>query len=190
MTEELVVLVDESGRAVGTEPKATVHHAGTPLHLAFSSYVVDDAERLLVTRRADSKRTWPGAWTNSCCGHPLPGEPVEAAVRRRLADELGVVPAEVDLVLPTFRYRAEMPEGIVENELCPVYRVRWSGVPEPDSAEVAEYRWVPWTEVPAFPGLSPWCRLQLAELDTLGPTPSAWPTGDPTQLPPAARIGS
>jgi len=187
VTQERVVLLDDAGRAIGTEAKATVHHATTPLHLAFSSYVIDDAGRVLLTRRALSKPTWPGVWTNSCCGHPLPGEPVPAAVRRRLADELGVVTEAIELVLPEFRYRAEMPTGVVENELCPVYRVRWSGDPTPDPAEVASYQWVEWSEVRDVPGLSPWCLLQLDELSGLGATPGEWPVADPALLPPAAR---
>lgn len=188
VTEERVVLLDESGRAIGTEAKATVHHAATPLHLAFSSYVIDDAGRVLLTQRAFSKPTWPGAWTNSCCGHPLPGEPAGTAVQRRLRDELGIVAAAIELVLPEFRYRAEMPDGVVENELCPVYRVRWSGEPTLNPAEVAAYRWVPWPDVREHPDLSPWCLLQLDELTRLGPSPDTWPTADPALLPPAALV--
>jgi isopentenyl-diphosphate delta-isomerase len=187
VTQELVVLLDEQGRSIGTEAKATVHHADTPLHLAFSSYVVDDRGRVLLTQRALSKPTWPGVWTNSCCGHPLPGEPIEQAVVRRLSDELGISDGTAELVLPGFRYRAEMPNGIVENELCPVYRVRWSGEPEPAPAEVAAYRWVEWSEIRGVPGLSPWAELQLDELDHLGPQPADWAIADENLLPPAAR---
>lgn len=183
----MVVLLDEQGRAIGSHAKATVHHAATPLHLAFSSYVFDEHGRLLLTQRSLGKRTWPGAWTNSCCGHPLPGEPVDTTVRRRLADELGIVAETVDLVLPAFRYRAEMPDGVVENELCPVYRVRCTGDPVPDPAEVAAYRWAGWPDLDGQADLSPWCVLQLAELTRLGPDPMTWPIADPALLPPAAR---
>jgi isopentenyl-diphosphate Delta-isomerase len=183
--DERVVLVDERGRAIGTEAKAAVHHAATPLHLAFSSYVVDADGRVLLTQRAFHKPTWPGVWTNSCCGHPLPGEPADHAVRRRLADELGIVVDAVDLVLPEFRYRAEMPTGVVENEICPVYRVWWTGDPMPNPAEVAAYRWVEWAEVRGVPDLSPWCLLQL---DQLVGRPIDWPIADPARLPPAAKI--
>ncbi|NEA31358.1 isopentenyl-diphosphate Delta-isomerase [Streptomyces sp. SID13031] len=190
METERVVLVDESGRAIGTEDKATVHHAETPLHLAFSSYVFDARGRVLLTQRAFCKRTWPGVWTNSCCGHPLPGESLESAVRRRLADELGLVAATVELVLPEFRYRAEMPDGIVENELCPVFRVTAAGEPVANETEVATYEWVEWSEVALRTDLSPWCVLQLTELTTLGPRPLEWPVADSGRLPAAAQLGT
>ena len=114
---------------------------------------------------------------------------MEDAVRRRLADELGLVPTTVELVLPAFRYRAEMPDGVVENELCPVFRVTSTGDPVPDPAEVAAYEWVAWADVAVRPGLSPWCLLQLDELGKLGSRPSDWPVADPALLPPAARAG-
>lgn len=163
---ELIVLVDDAGRPIGTAPKLASHHRDTPLHLAFSSYVFDADGRFLLTRRALSKKTWPGIWTNSCCGHPGPGELVEDAVRRRLADELGLTPVELVPLLPDFRYWAEL-DGVVENEICPVYGVRVDAEPAPNSAEVEECRWVEWDALLAGEidvELSPWCRLQLDQL--------------------------
>ncbi|UER54997.1 isopentenyl-diphosphate Delta-isomerase [Kineosporiaceae bacterium SCSIO 59966] len=166
---EQVVLLDESRRPVGVADKATVHTADTPLHLAFSCYVLDDAGRLLVTRRAVGKRTWPGVWTNSCCGHPAPGEDLADAVHRRVAQELGLVLTDVREVLPDFAYRATDAGGVVENEVCPVFVARAAGDPRPDPAEVAEWRWVAVADVlttaRATPwALSPWSVLQLEEL--------------------------
>ncbi|WP_344658981.1 isopentenyl-diphosphate Delta-isomerase [Catenulispora subtropica] len=173
---EEVVLLAEDGTPVGTAPKAGVHTEHTPLHLAFSCYVFDDDDRLLVTRRALDKRTWPGVWTNSACGHPAPGEEIEDAVRRRLDTELGLMVDRVWPILPDFRYRAVMPNGIVENEICPVFRaaVPSGTVPDPSPDEVAEVKWIPWADFSTrvLSGdfdVSPWCRLQveqLAERDT------------------------
>lgn len=191
-TMEQVVLLDEAGRAVGTEPKATVHTATTPLHLAFSAYVFDENGRLLITRRALEKRTWPGVWTNSCCGHPAPQEPLELAVRRRLGQELGIELDDVGVVLPSFRYRAVMDNGIVENEICPVYRALYRGSqPAPDPAEVCGVDWVEWTAfadavVDGTRDVSPWCYEQVQQLLQLGADPLRWPVADAADLPPAA----
>ena len=167
---ELVVLLDEQGRPCGTAPKSQVHHADTPLHLAFSCWLLDGAGRTLLTRRALTKRTWPGAWTNSVCGHPAPGEDPADAVHRRAADELGVRVADVRPLLPEFRYRAVMADGTVENEICPVYGARLLGDVVADPAEVDDWRWVPLAElraqVAADPtGFSPWMLEQLAQLE-------------------------
>ncbi len=167
--QELVVLLDEGHRPVGTADKAGVHTSSTPLHLAFSCYVTDGGGRLLMTRRAVSKKTWPGVWTNSVCGHPGPGEPAEDAVVRRARQELGLEIADVTLVLPDFAYRARDATGVVENELCPVFTAVATSEPRPSPAEVEEWRWAGWADVAAAAAtapwlLSPWAVLQLAQL--------------------------
>jgi isopentenyl-diphosphate delta-isomerase len=189
--EEWVVLCAPDGSACGTVPKAMVHHRDTALHLAFSCYVFDPAGRVLVTRRAHDKGTFPGVRTNSCCGHPAPGEGMRVAVRRRLRRELGIVPSEVELILPTFRYRATAADGTVENELCPVYRARTTDLAvSVDPSEVAEAWWVPWGEfaarVDATDPLSSWGAQQVELLSALGPDPFAWASGDMALLPAAA----
>lgn len=190
--DDLVVLLDDLGHACGTAPRATVHHGETPLHLAFSCYLFA-ASQVLITRRAATKRAFPGVWTNSVCGHPAPGETLVSAVRRRARQELGVAVAGVRLVLPAFRYRAGQ-HGVVEHEMCPVLVGDLTGEPAPDPAEVADHRLVPWTTFAAdvLSGrreVSPWCALQVAELAALGPQPRDWTTADPALLPPAARLG-
>jgi isopentenyl-diphosphate delta-isomerase len=189
---EQVVLLDEQGRGIGVTDKSTVHHHDTPLHLAFSCYVFNTRGELLVTRRARSKKTWPGVVTNSCCGHPAPAEPFVDAVTRRLADELGLPAPHVDLLLPKFRYRAEMTNGIVENELCPVFRAVTDETPVLAPSEVDEHGWMSW---PLFVSLvtggeltvSPWCREQVDQLVELGEDPLTWPVADEAELPAAAR---
>ena len=188
---ESVILVDETGFARGTAAKAAVHHARTPLHLAFSCYLFNDAGQFLLTRRAESKHTWPGVWTNTCCGHPLPGEPVADSVRRRLRQELGISAAKLVLVLPRFRYQARMANGLVENEVCPVYAAYSDAPPAPDPAEVAEIAWVDWDQFcdavrAGRQSVSPWCAMQIPELAALGPQPLTWAAANDADLPPAA----
>ena len=166
---ELVVLLDADGRPCGTAPKAEVHHRDTPLHLAFSCWFLDDRGRTLLTRRALTKRTWPGVWTNSVCGHPGPGEDPADAVRRRAADELGVRVADLRPLLPDFRYRAVMADGTVENEVCPVFAARMLGEVIADPEEVEDWRWVDLAELRADVHrdprpYSPWMLDQLAQL--------------------------
>lgn len=171
--EELVVLLDDQRRPIGTAPKAGVHTAETPLHLAFSSYAFDPSgTRLLVTRRALAKKTWPGVWTNTCCGHPGPGEELVPAMTRRLEQELGLTPVDVALALPDFAYTARMADGTMENEFCPVLRVVVDRDPTPDPDEVAEWRWVDWADLVVAAGVtpwlvSPWAALQIPQLARL-----------------------
>jgi isopentenyl-diphosphate delta-isomerase len=173
----MVVLLDEDGRPSGSAPKAEVHHANTPLHLAFSCWVVDERGRTLLTRRAAAKRTWPGAWTNSFCGHPAPGERVEDAVHRRSRDELGTRVSEPVAVLPEFRYRAVMDDGTVENEICPVYVAQLLIPTDPNPDEVSDLRWLPYPDLPAAisaepSSYSPWLREQLEALLRAGWNPT------------------
>ncbi len=163
---EQVVLLDEAGHAVGVADKATVHHRETPLHLAFSCYVLSAAGEVLVTRRALHKPTWPGAWTNSVCGHPAPGESPVDAVRRRALSELGITLSDVRLVVPGFRYRAVMADGTVENEMCPVFVATTTAEVHADPDEVDDHVWVDWAEFRASVldgtrDVSPWCVEQL-----------------------------
>jgi isopentenyl-diphosphate delta-isomerase len=193
MSAELVVLLDEAGHAVGTADKRTVHHRETPLHLAFSCYVFDDHGAVLVTRRALHKPTWPGAWTNSVCGHPGPGEDLREAVRRRARDELGLDLVDVTLALPAFRYRAVMPDGVVENEMCPVFTARTHGTVAPNPDEVDAAEWVDWAEfcssvLAGERAVSPWCVDQVQQL--AGGPGLPWEADLPAagSLPPAAIV--
>ena len=117
---------------------------------------------------------------------------MHVAVLRRLRHELGIVPAQLDLILPMFRYRATAPDGTVENELCPVYRALTDNDVQVSvhPPEVDEAWWVPWAEfaaqVDAADPLSVWGTQQVQQLSALGPDPFAWPCGELTSLPAAA----
>jgi isopentenyl-diphosphate delta-isomerase type 1 len=170
--EERVVLVDEAGNAIGEQAKSAVHSARTPLHLAFSLYLSDADGRLLMTRRALSKVTWPGVWTNSCCGHPMPGESMVDAVNRRLTQETGLEFTGLREVLPDFSYRVQDVSGIWENEICPVF----VATVDPDGPtisanpdEVMDWAWGDWADIARSMAttpfaFSPWAVLQMEQL--------------------------
>jgi len=172
-----VVLLDARGDVIGEAPRMGVHTTTTPLHLAFSCYLHNDAGEVLLTRRALSKRTWPGVWTNACCGHPRPGEEMTEAIRRRLRDELGVEVGPLTSVLPDFAYTATDASGIVENEICPVFSAQLAHPtsevnPNPD--EVMDWKWVQWDNLATAAQLtpfafSPWAVQQVRLLDATSP---------------------
>ena len=136
---ELVTLVDEQDREVGVAEKLSAHVEGR-LHRAFSIFVFDEAGRLLLQRRAATKYHSGGLWSNTCCGHPRPGEATDAAAHRRLREEMNF-----DCPLRKafdFLYRAEVGNRLVEHEYDHVFTGRYSGEPSPVAAEVAEWRWM------------------------------------------------
>lgn len=167
--QELVVLVDENNQVLGTEPKSSVHTTKTPLHRAFSIFLFNSRDELLVTQRAKSKKTFAGVWTNTACGHVGPNETTKEAATRRLDQELGY---KLDLreVAP-YRYKFADQNGIVENEICPIFVGLSDVKPHPHAGEVDAWKWVPWVEflveirtnpVP----YSPWCREEAEIIAT------------------------
>jgi len=134
-----VILVDENDDETGTMPKLDAHQAGR-LHRAFSVFIINSAGEILLQRRADGKYHSSGLWTNTCCGHPRPGEPTRDAAQRRLHEEMGI-----DCALKEagqFVYRADVEPGLVEHEFDHVFTGSFEGSPLPDPAEVSEWRWI------------------------------------------------
>lgn len=167
---EPVVLLDDSGAEIGIAEKLEIHHQDTPLHRAFSCYVFDQQGKVLVTQRALGKRVIPGVWTNSCCGHPAPGESFGAAIERRLRFELGMTVTDVQIVLPDYRYRTPLYNGIREHEVCPVFVAKSQQNPQPNPDEVGAWVWITWGEFVSRAmtdhdnEYSWWCKDQLQQL--------------------------
>ena len=167
MQTEHVILLNAQGVPTGTLEKYAAHTADTLLHLAFSSWLFNAKGQILVTRRALSKKAWPGVWTNSVCGHPQLGESNEDAVIRRCRYELGVEITPPESIYPDFRYRATDPNGIVENEVCPVFAARTTSALQINDDEVMDYQWCDLADVlhgiDATPwAFSPWMVMQAA----------------------------
>jgi isopentenyl-diphosphate Delta-isomerase len=138
-TEEFVILVDESDRQIGTTEKLQAHLEGK-LHRAFSIFVVNGKGELLLQKRAKAKYHSGGLWTNTCCSHPRPDESMEAAVDRRLQEEMGFTCALKPLF--SFVYRAELDRGLVEHEFDHVFGGRYEGSPKPNPEEVEDWQWI------------------------------------------------
>lgn len=151
---EAVVLVDGDDREVGEAEKLAAHAPPGRLHRAVSVFVFSPAGDLLLQRRAASKYHFAGLWSNTCCGHPRPGESVLDAGRRRLADEVGM---DCDLVeVAVLRYEAhDDVSGLVERELDHLLVGVSDAVPQPNPAEVDEVRWAPAADVVAGVGADP-----------------------------------
>jgi isopentenyl-diphosphate delta-isomerase len=135
---DYVVLVDEHDQEIGTEEKLRAH-AVPMLHRAVSVVVCHSDGRLLMQQRSLQKYHSAGLWSNTCCGHPRPGEsPIDAA-SRRLAEEMGIqcilTPAHV------LSYRLDVGDGLIEHELNRVFVGTFDGMPRPDAREVAGWTW-------------------------------------------------
>jgi len=138
-THDRVILVDELDREIGTALKLPAHESGA-LHRAFSIFVWDSNNRVMLQRRALEKYHSGGLWTNTCCSHPRPGENTDAAAHRRLQEEMGF-----DCPLKHafhFIYRAELDHGLTEHEFDHVYLGTYDGAPILNKEEACDWRWI------------------------------------------------
>jgi len=136
---EPLILVDETDREVGHLSKARCHQGRGVLHRAFSLLIFNDAGEWLLQQRAPSKRLWPLYWSNSCCSHPRRAETLEAAIHRRLYEELGLrCPLHF---LFKFQYQAQFDAAAAEHELCSVFIGRSTGPVSINQNEIVAWRW-------------------------------------------------
>ena len=137
--KEEVILVNEQDIALGLMEKMEAHRKGL-LHRAFSVFIVNDKNQLLLQQRAFSKYHSGGLWTNTCCSHPRDGEAVEQAAHRRLFEEMGF---DCTLQkLTSFIYKAELDQGLTEHELDHVFIGYWQGEPKINPEEAASFKWM------------------------------------------------
>lgn len=142
-----VQLVDRCGRGVGECGKLAAHQEPARLHRAFSIFLFDESDRLLLQQRAAQKYHFGGLWTNTCCSHPAPGEGLAAAAGRRLLEELGLRSMLTPIGTLLYRTR-DLETGLLEYELDHLLYggdCRDSPVPAPD--EISAVRWVSGSEL-------------------------------------------
>ncbi|KWO47883.1 isopentenyl-diphosphate delta-isomerase [Burkholderia sp. MSMB1459WGS] len=142
--DETLILVDKNDTPLGFDTKTRIHQNGA-LHRAFSIFIFDRRDRLLLQRRALRKYHSAGLWSNSCCGHPRYGEELDAAVSRRLREEMGV-DCRMNKV-SSLTYRAELPGGLIEHEYDHVFAGTLEGEPTANPDEVADWQWIPIDQV-------------------------------------------
>jgi isopentenyl-diphosphate delta-isomerase len=167
-TQELV-LVDDMDQPIGTMDKMEVHRKGL-LHRAFSVFIFNRQGDMLIQQRADEKYHSPGLWTNACCSHPFPGEPVQKAAERRLYEELGFNTLLQELF--SFTYRSQFENGLIEHEYDHVFSGIYDGKMNPAKEEVKDHayrslqeisneltnspeHYTPWFRI-AFPRIQNW----------------------------------
>jgi len=145
-TGEMIALVNKEDRIVGYEKKLKVHQEGI-LHRAFSVVVINSQGQWLMHRRALDKYHSAGTWTNACCSHLTNGDAMAEASKKRLLAEMGI-DAHPEFV-ESFHYRAELDNGLIENEIDHVFIARWDGDPDPDPGEVMDWKWMSPGEIEA-----------------------------------------
>lgn len=139
MTKEFVILVDEQDNDIGVMEKLQAHQQGL-LHRAFSVFIFNDKEELLLQQRALSKYHSAGLWTNTCCSHPRPNETIKDAANRRLFEEMGI---SCDLKIKTnFIYKTPFENGLTEHEYDYVLVGYTNQNPQINKEEVENFKWM------------------------------------------------
>jgi isopentenyl-diphosphate delta-isomerase len=170
MAKDMLILVDAQDRVSGAMSKREAHQfsSETPrgwLHRAFSTFLFDSQGRMLLTKRAASKITFPSVWTNACCSHPLHGQTPEEvdltdksdmpgakhAAIRKLGHELGIEPDMVPhdgftylgrfhyWAADTLTYGPEAPWGEHEVDYILFFQGDVTMKPNPDEVDEAIY---------------------------------------------------
>ena len=135
-----LILVDEADCEVGHASRSRCHEGTGLLHRAFSLFIFNGRGELLVQQRSAAKRLWPLYWSNSCCSHPRRAETMEAAIHRRLYEELGI--KCLLHFLFKFQYQAQFDGAGAEHELCSVFIGRCGAPVSANREEIAAWRWV------------------------------------------------
>ena len=164
---EQLMLVGDHDREIGFKGKADCHTGVGVLHRAFSIFVFNSQDELLLQQRSPSKMLWPGYWSNTCCSHPRRGEAMADAVTRRLKQELGFTcPLEY---LYKFKYQAQFGAVGAEHELCSVYFGRYDGPVDVTITEIAAWRFVGVEELErelqrAPETFTPWFKMEWVHI--------------------------
>lgn len=162
-----VILVDEADQPIGAMEKMEVHQKAL-LHRAFSIFIFNSQQELLLHKRADSKYHSAGLWTNTCCSHPKPGEETHAAANKRLFEEMGIQTSLHEAF--QFTYKASLENGLTEHEYDHVFIGYFDGEVNADADEVSDYCYRSIEEIKESIAIEPsqyteWFKIALPKLE-------------------------
>lgn len=164
-----VILVDVQDNAIGTMDKLAAHEQGL-LHRAFSVFIINSNGEMLLQQRAHGKYHSGGLWTNACCSHPMPGESVNDAAKRRLMEEMGI-DADAQHHF-SFIYKVDLDNNLTEHELDHVLIGVYDDEVKPNPDEVMDYKWVNPEQVLADVAVNPdnyteWFKLVIDKVNSI-----------------------
>ena len=139
MTEEQVILVNERDEKIGLMPKQEAHEKAL-LHRAFSVFIFNNKNELMLQQRALHKYHSPGLWTNTCCSHQRDGETSLEAGKRRLFEEMGFTTDLKETI--SFIYKAPFDNGLTEHEFDHILVGNYDYEPEINKDEVVSWKWM------------------------------------------------
>ena len=162
---EKVILVDADNRSLGCMDKLQAHQLGV-LHRAFSVFIFNSHNQLLIQKRAGCKYHSPNEWANTCCGHPRENEAIADAAHRRLREEMGM---STPLTKGAeFVYRADLANNLIEHEYVQFFIGITDDTPMLNPYEVSGYLWTSEAELLANMqklDFSPWFKVYLHEYE-------------------------
>lgn len=138
---EMLILVDREDNPIGAEEKEKCHDGNGILHRAFTIFLFNSEDEVLIQKRSHLKRLWPLFWETSCSSHPRQGEEITESVKKRLKEELKIVPSFL-FFAGKFYYHAFFRNIGSEKEICWVFGGKIEGKVIPDPKEVAEIKWI------------------------------------------------
>jgi len=169
--KDLLILVDKNDNILGYEEKIKCHLGRGLTHRAFSIFIFNDKNEILIQKRAKGKMLWSGFWANACCSHPRKGENYKKAAKRRLKEEMGIN-ADLKSVFK-FYYQARYKNIGSENELCAIFVGRYNDSKiNPDLEEVQEWEWINIEKLKKnikqnADIYAPWFKIEMAKVNEI-----------------------
>lgn len=168
-----LIIVNKDDQVLGYKNKDECHAVNGILHRAYSIYIFNSKQELLIQQRSKDKNLWPFYWSNSCCSHPTislstsGSESLLKQAQQRLSEEFGFTTKLKFLY--KFNYKAQYKKIGSETELCYVLLGKYNGVVKPNHKEIADFKWVniDWLKKDikqSSAKYTPWFKLEIKEI--------------------------